>query len=301
MICLCLSLSKQQNPIIVLGLSVQQHFIWVQFMQLELTMFDTSNNKFSIVPLSCRNTKFPLLKLICCSNPSLIHMNILTLNITLANMRISFTTNIWKQPSSRYNQARRTPWLGKSCLLWKTYCSQLSTLINLVNMKTMDCCLQEECSNIIVFRVRKPVECTSTLTSYYLHQMMLRDSSLWPSKFSVHHIAVYNQGHWRHYCFWTRNSCYGILCWLHILSIKMLLRVKIMNMEMRMIGDQLWSNIFQYNTIQYNTIKYIFTNILYWCWRILEYIVLVLENIAIYCIGGGEYCNILYWWWRILQ
>ena len=202
----------------------------------------------SLIPLSCRDVTFPLSKPICCSNPSLIHMNILTLNITLANMRISFTTNIWKQPSSRYNQARRTPWLGKSYLLWKTYCSQLSTLINQVKMKTMDWCLQEECSNINLYRVRKPVVCTSTLTSYCLHQMMLRDSP-WPSKYSVHHVAVYNQGHWRHYCFWIRNSCYGILHWLHRLSMKMLLWVKIMNMEMRMIGDQLWNNIFQYNTI----------------------------------------------------
>ena len=109
MICLCLSLSKQQNLIIVLGLSVQQHLIWVQVMQLELKMFDTSNNKIFTVPLSCRDTTFLLLKLICCSNPSLIHMNILTLSVTLASMQISFTTDIWKQPSSRYNQARRTP------------------------------------------------------------------------------------------------------------------------------------------------------------------------------------------------
>ena len=47
MICLCLSLSKQRNLIMVLGLSVQQLFLWAQLMQLEFTMFDTSNNKFS--------------------------------------------------------------------------------------------------------------------------------------------------------------------------------------------------------------------------------------------------------------
>ena len=206
----------------------------------------------SLLPLICRDTTFPMLKLICCSNLSLIHMNILTLSITLASMQISFTTDIWKQPSSRYNQARRTPWLGKSCLLWKTYCSQLSTLINQVKMTRMDCHLQEECSNVNVYRVRKPVVCTSTLTSYGLHQMMLRDSSPWPSEYSVHHIAVYNQGHWRCYCFWTRVGCYGILSWLHWLSMKMLLRVKIMNMEMRMIGDQL--ETIYVNTIQYNII-----------------------------------------------
>ena len=49
-----------------------------------------------------------------------------------------------------------------------------------------------------------------------------------------------------------------------------------------------------FDTIHFNTIQY---NIIY-CY---QYIVLVVENIAIYCIGGGEYCNILYWWWRILQ
>ena len=44
-----------------------------------------------------------------------------------------------------------------------------------------------------------------------------------------------------------------------------------------------------FNTIQYNIINF------------YQYIALVVENIAIYCIDGGEYCNILYWWWRILQ
>ena len=52
MICLCLSLSKQWNLIMVLGLSVQQHLIWAQLTQLEFTMLDTSNNKFSAVCFS---------------------------------------------------------------------------------------------------------------------------------------------------------------------------------------------------------------------------------------------------------
>ena len=58
MICLCLSLSKQQNLIMVLGLSVQQNLISTQLMQLEFTMFDTSNSRFSAVCLSfCWKTK----------------------------------------------------------------------------------------------------------------------------------------------------------------------------------------------------------------------------------------------------
>ena len=44
-----------------------------------------------------------------------------------------------------------------------------------------------------------------------------------------------------------------------------------------------------FNTIQYNIINF------------YQYIVLVAENIAIYCIGGREYCNILYWCLRIVQ
>ena len=52
MICMCLSFTKQRNLIMVLGLSVQQHLIWVQSMQLEFTMFDTSNNTFSTSCLS---------------------------------------------------------------------------------------------------------------------------------------------------------------------------------------------------------------------------------------------------------
>jgi hypothetical protein len=36
----------------VLGLSVQQHLLWAQLMQLEFTMFDISINKFSAVCLS---------------------------------------------------------------------------------------------------------------------------------------------------------------------------------------------------------------------------------------------------------
>jgi hypothetical protein len=60
MICLCLTLSKGRNLIMELGLSVQQHFIWAQLMQLELTIFDTSNNKIYTVPLSCRDTTFPV-------------------------------------------------------------------------------------------------------------------------------------------------------------------------------------------------------------------------------------------------
>jgi hypothetical protein len=57
MICLCLSLSKQQNLIMVLGPPVQQHLIWAQVMQLEFTIIDTSNNKFSAVCLSEEKSK----------------------------------------------------------------------------------------------------------------------------------------------------------------------------------------------------------------------------------------------------
>jgi hypothetical protein len=52
MIYLCLLLSKQQNLIMVLGLSVQQQLIWAQLTQLDFTMFDTSNNKSYAVCLS---------------------------------------------------------------------------------------------------------------------------------------------------------------------------------------------------------------------------------------------------------
>ena len=46
------------------------------------------------------------------------------------------------------------------------------------------------------------------------------------------------------------------------------------------------------NRLVKNILQYIFTNILYWWRRILQYIVLVVENIAIYCIGNIKYCNI---------
>ena len=45
-------IKQAKKLIMVLGLSVQEHLIWVQLMQLEFTMFDTSNNKFSAVCLS---------------------------------------------------------------------------------------------------------------------------------------------------------------------------------------------------------------------------------------------------------
>ena len=66
-------------------------------------------------------------------------------------------------------------------------------------------------------------------------------------------------------------------------------------------GPRLRKNRLVKNRFIKNILQYIFTNTLYRWWRILQYIVLVVENIAIYCIGGGEYCNILYWWWRILH
>ena len=36
----------------VLGLSVQEHLIWMQLMQMESTLFDSSNNKISAACLS---------------------------------------------------------------------------------------------------------------------------------------------------------------------------------------------------------------------------------------------------------
>ena len=41
-----------------------------------------------------------------------------------------------------------------------------------------------------------------------------------------------------------------------------------------------------------NILQYIVTNILYWLLQQYQYIVLVATCIAIYCIGGNEYCNI---------
>ena len=58
MICLCLSLSMWQNLIMVLGLSVQQHLIWAQLMQLDFTMFDFSKKKFLQYVFLKKNQEF---------------------------------------------------------------------------------------------------------------------------------------------------------------------------------------------------------------------------------------------------
>ena len=52
--------------------------------------------------------------------------------------------------------------------------------------------------------------------------------------------------------------------------------------------------VINFETIYFNAIQY---NIIYF----YQYIVLVVQNIAIYCIGGAEYCNILYWCLRKVQ
>jgi hypothetical protein len=46
------------------------------------------------------------------------------------------------------------------------------------------------------------------------------------------------------------------------------------------------------NRLCYNILQYIVTDILYWLLQQYQYIVLVVTCIAIYCIGGNEYCNI---------
>ena len=55
------------------------------------------------------------------------------------------------------------------------------------------------------------------------------------------------------------------------------------------------------NNIYCNILYTIQCNVLYCLIKVLQYIELVVMDIAIYCIGDGVYCNILYWRLRVLQ